>query len=175
MAIGSFITPTGGGSAGVTEFVRMFHSSWNFGTLNTWKTWTRGGSVMLTGDSNQTLGTAATPASFADSNFILVTGKTKLKKVYWSMRHSDVGAQGIELYIKSFTFANGTGRGAETNNQVLVQQSWIGPGASANGFKSDFTIPTHTLGAITGIQIAFRQISGTVSSLFGVNLILEFE
>jgi hypothetical protein len=175
MATGSFITPTGGGAAASTEIVRMFHSSWNFGTLNTWKTWTRGGSVMLTGDSNQTLGTAANPASFVDSNFILVTNRTKLKKVYWSMRHSDVGGQGIELYIKSFTFANGTPRGIETNNKVLIQQSWTTAGSSTNGFKDDFTIAAHTLDPITGIQIAFRLTSGTVTSLFGVNLLLEFE
>jgi hypothetical protein len=166
---------SGGGSSVQREFVRGFYPQWGFSVINTWRSWSRNTSNMLSADANGSIGTAATPGSFADMNFILVVGKTQLKKVRWSMRHSDVGLRDMELYIRSFTFANGTARGIETNNQVLVQQTWATPSSSQNGFKDDFTIPTHTLDNITGIHIAFRQTSGTVTTIQGVNLVLEFE
>jgi hypothetical protein len=165
-----------GGSSVQREFLRAFYPSWNFNIVNNWRSWARNTSNMLSADANLSFGTASTPSGLSDANFILVVGKTQLKNVRWSMRHSDVGARDMEIYIKSFTFANGVVRGSETNNQVLVQQTWSIPlGSSQNGFKDDFTIASHTLDNITGIQIAFRQTSGTVIAIQGVNLILEFE
>jgi hypothetical protein len=165
-----------GGSSVQREFLRAFYPSWNFNTVNNWRSWARNTSNMLSADANLSFGTGTTPSGLSDANFILVVGKTQLKKIRWSMRHSDVFSRDIELYIRSFTFANGTGRGSETNNQVLVQQTWSIPSSSSqNGFKDDFTIPTHTLDNITGIQIAFRQTTGLVTVIQGVNLVLEFE
>ncbi|CAB4148762.1 hypothetical protein UFOVP532_28 [uncultured Caudovirales phage] len=165
-----------GGSSVQREFLRAFYPSWNFSVLSNWRSWARNTSNMLSADANLSYGTTATPTGLADANFLLVVGKTQLKKVRWSMRHCDVFSRDIEIYIRSFTFANGTVRGSETNNQVLVQQTWSIPsGSSQNGFKDDFTIASHTLDNVTGIQIAFRQTSGTVTVIQGVNLILEFE
>ena len=162
-----------GGSSVQREFVRAFYPSWNFNTVNNWRSWARNTSNMLSVDANLSFGTGTTPSGLSDANFILVVRKTQLKKVRWSMRHCDVGTRDLEIYIKSFTFANGTGRGSETNNQVLVQQTWLG--AAANGFKDDFTIASHTLDNITGIQISYRQTSGTIATYQGDNLVLEFE
>lgn len=162
-----------GGAA--KEFVRLFHPLWGFGgtAVNTWFSWTRNSSSMISSNIGS-LGSTTTPPSFLDQNFILIDGKTKLNKVSWSIRDG-ANAQNIEIYIRSFTFANGVVRGSETNVQVLVNQSWALPSSANNGFKNDFTIASHTLDPITGIQIAARITSGTPTSLQGVNLILEFE
>lgn len=164
---------SGGGTP--KEFVRLFHPLWSFGgtAVNTWFSWTRNSSSMISSNISS-LGSTTTPPSFLDQNFILIDGKTKLNKVSWSIRDG-ANSQNIEIYIRSFTFANGTNRGSETNVQVLVNQTWALPSSAVNGFKNDFTIASHTLDAITGIQIAARITSGTPTSLQGVQLILEFE
>lgn len=171
---GSAYMQIGGGKS---QQIRAFYPSWNFNALNTWRSWNRNTSNMLVSDVNQSLGTGVIPSSFVDSNFILITNATKLKKVYWSLRDpASSGMPTIEIYIKSFTFNNGVGRGSERNNQVLIQESWNLPGVSVNGYKDDFTIAAHTLDAITGIQIAYRQTTGTIGvPIQGVQLILEFE
>lgn len=168
---GSAYVQIGGGKL---QQIRAFYPSWNFTTLNTWRSWNRNTSNMLVSDANQSLGTGVIPSTFVDSNFFLVTNATKLKKVYWSQREPIAG-QTVEIYIKSFTFNNGVGRGVETNNKVLIQESWNLPGAASNGYKDNFTIANHSLDAITGIQIAYRQTTGTVSAIQGVQLIFEFE
>lgn len=166
-----------GGGASSTKEIRAFYNSWNTTTLNTWRSWSVNTSFMLVTDANQSLGTGIIPSTFGESNYLLVTNATKLKKVYWSIRNpANIANQTIEIYIKSFTFDNNTARGSETNNQVLIQESWNLPLASSNGYKDDFTIAAHTLDAITGIQIAYRQTTGTITSAIqGVQLILEFE
>lgn len=164
-----------GGGGAAKEFVRLFHPLWGFaGTaVNTWFSWTRNSSTMLTQNPNS-LAQTTSPPFLGDSNFLLVNGRTKLTKVSWSNRDGTNGNT-VQIYIRSFTFANGTSRGSETNVQVLVDESWTLPSTSSNGFKNNFTIATHTLDAITGIQIAVRSTSGTPPSIQGVNLILEFE
>jgi hypothetical protein len=155
--------------------IRAYYPSWNFTTLNTWRSWNRNTSNMLAVDANQSLGTGTTPNSFVDSNFILVTNKTRLKKVYWSMREGLI-SQTVEFFIRSFTFENGTPRGSETNIQTLIQESFTLPISSRNGYKDNFVIANHTLTPVTGFFISFRQTSGvSTTTLQGVQLILEFE
>lgn len=164
-----------GGGGATKEFVRLFHPSWGLGgvAVNTWCSWPRNTSTMLTQNIASLAQTTTTP-SLGDSNFLLINGRTKLNKVSWSTRDGTSGGN-LQLYIRSFTFADGTARGSETNVQVLINENWTMPAASTNGFKNNFTIATHTLDAITGIQIAARFVSGTPTSLQGVQLILEFE
>lgn len=166
---------SGGGSA-TKEIVRMYHGLWPFAgvAINTWYSWSRNSSTMLTQNPASFGSTVSPPNFLIDANFIVVNGRTKLTKVIWANRDAGNG-NNIQMYIRSFTYANGTGRGTETNSQVLVNETWTMPSASGNGFKNDFTIATHTLDAITGIQIAVRQTSGTAASVQGVQLILEFE
>jgi hypothetical protein len=170
---GSVYVQIGGSS---TKEIRAFYPSWNFTTINTWRSWNLNTSNMLVIDANQSLGTGVTPSSFTDSNYLLIQGMKKLKKVTWNCRNpGSIGTQSFELYIRSITFANNTARGNETNAQVLVQELTTIQNISANGYKDNFVISNHALGAITGIQIAYRQTTGTVSVIQGVQLILEFE
>lgn len=166
---------SGGGSA-TKEIVRMYHALWPFAgaAVNNWFSWSRNSSTMLTQNPSSFGSTVSPPNFLVDVNFLLITGRTKLTKVFWTNRDGTNGSN-IQMYIKSFTYANGTGRGTETNNQVLVNETWTTPLPSGNGFKDNFTIATHTLDAITGIQIVVRQVTGTPTSIQGVNLILEFE
>ena len=165
-----------GGGGAAKEFVRLFHPSWglNGAATNNWFSWSRSTSTMLTANPASFGSTTSPPTFFADANYILINGRTKLNKVSWSMRDGG-NSTTIQIYIRSFTFANATGRGSETNVQVLVDESWTLPAGSSNGFKNNFTIATHTLDAITGLQIAVRSTSGTPPALAGVNLIFEFE
>ena len=159
------------------KVVRAYYPAWNFTTLNTWRSWSRNTSNMVAVDANQSLGTGVTLAhsAFVDSNFILVSNKTKLKKITWSMREGGNG-QSVELLVRSFTFANETARNQETNQQLLIQETFTLPLAARNGYKDNFTIATHTLTSISGLFIAFRQTSGaSVIGIQGVQLILEFE
>jgi len=128
MAVGSFITPTGGGAATTKEFVRLYHALWGFaGTaINTWHSWSRNSSTMLTQNPASFASTVSPPNFLADANFLLINGKTKLTKVSWSNRDGTNGSN-IQMYIRSFTYANGTGRGSETNSQVLVNETWTTP------------------------------------------------
>lgn len=165
---------SGGGAD--KEIVRMYHGLWPFAgvAINNWYSWSRNSSTMLTQNPASFGSTVSPPNFLGDANFLLINGKTKLTKVIWTNRDGTNGSN-IQMYIRSFTYANGTGRGSETNSQVLVNETWTTPLPSGNGFKNDFTIATHTLDAITGIQIAVRQVTGTAISIQGVNLILEFE
>lgn len=168
--------PQYSGGGAVKEIVRMYHGLWSFaGTaINTWFSWSRNSSTMLTQNPSSFASTVSPPNFFIDANFIVVNGRTKLTKVIWANRDGGNG-NNVQMYIRSFTYANGIGRGSETNSQVLVNETWTMPLPSNNGFKNDFTIATHTLDAITGIQIAVRQTSGTAASVQGVQLTLEFE
>jgi hypothetical protein len=160
------------------KVIRAYYPAWNFTTLNTWRTWNRNTSNMLAFDANQSLGTGVTLAhsAFIDANFILVSNKTRLKKITWSIRDpANIAGQSVELLVRSFTFANGTARGQETNQQLLIQETFTLPGPSRNGYKDNFTIATHTLTPISGLFISFRQTTGAISGIQGVQLILEFE
>jgi hypothetical protein len=164
-----------GGGGAAKEFLRLNYALWNFAgvAINTWFSWPRNSSIM-TVNNPISLSQTTSPPNFIDANFLLVNNKTKLNKISWSMRDGATG-QNIQIYVRSFTFANATLRGSETNIQVLVDETWTLPSTSSNGFKNNFTIASHTLDPITGIQIAIRLTSGTVSTLQGINLILEFE
>ena len=160
------------------EIVRAFYNIWSPTTLNTWRSWSRNTSNILVSDANQSLGTGGSLilSDFVDSNFIIVPSKNTLSKVTLAVREGISNINDYEILIAKASINNGgTSRGAETNYQVLVQQVFNFAGSGSSYFKDDFTIASHSLSSREVIFIAYRQKTGTLASIQGVNLLLDFK
>lgn len=162
------------------QVIKAFYPSWNLTNLNTWRSWTRNTSNILSLDATMSMGTGSTPTGagttnqFADANFLLIKDCTKLNKLMFSCRETSTGSSiTIQLYVASFNLDQD--RGFETNNQVLINESFTKASSTGNWIKSDFTIATHTLNADSGIVIAYRITSATGVTIQGVQLNFELE
>lgn len=155
------------------------YNSWNGSVLNTWRSWGRNTSNMLTGDANASMGTGAslTLANFIDFNFMSVSNKNSLNRITFTVREpASAAGQTFELLIaKADLTQNGnTSRGTELNYQILSQQTFTMSTISNSLNKDNFTIAPHQLSPATAIFIAYRQVTGVINTIQGVQLNLEF-
>lgn len=155
--------------------IRCFYPSWNASVLNTWRSWNRNTSNILVADANQSLGTGTTPGSFADSNFLMINGQNSLTKLTLSIKNSGSAAGvNFEICVQKFDFVNGTQSGMELNKVILINETFTTGNTSLIALKNNFTISSHSLSANSGLFVAYRQTTGTVSPIQGVSLVFEF-
>jgi len=162
----------------VSKSILLYHPSWNLTSANTWKTWTRNTSQVLTQDATATSGTGAVPddgaggTGWADRNFIMVNNASSLEKLTLSIRECP-SIVTIEIYIKSFDLSSTVGRGVETNGQLLINESFTTSNSGFTYFKNDFTIAANILNADSIIFLSYRVTSGS-TTVQGVQLNFDF-
>lgn len=149
---------SGGGSS--SQYVRMFIPLFDeyVVAVNTWRSWARNESNILNSKANASLGSGSVPSNLFDCNFFLVKGATTLTEVTFVCNNS-YSIKNYEIFIQSFTFVNGTAVASETNIQTLVQQTFATAGSSLYT-RVPLTVATNTLGATTGVRVAWRYTGG---------------
>lgn len=152
------VSSVGGGSS--SQYVRMFIPLFDeyVVAVNTWRSWARNESNILNSKANASLGTGSVPSNLFDCNFFLVKGATTLTEVTFVCNNS-YSIKNYEIFIQSFTFVNGTAVASETNIQTLVQQTFATAGSSLYT-RVPLTVATNTLGATTGVRVAWRYTGG---------------
>ena len=153
--------------------IRCFYPYWNGSVLNTWRSWSRNTSNMMVLDANVSLGTGATPSTFLDCNFLMINGKNALIKLTLSVRET-LTSETYDIFVQKFDFVNGTARGSELNVVTLINESITVSEPASITLKNSFTIAPHTLGANSGLFVAYRQTSSTIRVMQGVQLVFEF-
>jgi len=147
-----------GGSS--SQYVRMFIPLFDEYVVaaNTWRSWARNESNILNSKANVSCGTGSVPTNLFDCNFFLVKGATTLTEVLF-VSNSSYSIKNYEFFIQSFTFVNGTAVASESNIQTLVQQTITTAGSSLYT-RVPLTVATNTLGATTGVRVAWRYTGG---------------
>ncbi len=155
---GDLVISSGGSNS---QFVRLFTPLYDeyVASINTWRSWAKNSSNILNGNANVSLGNGAIPnSSLVDCNFFVVNGASTLSELIF-VADNGFSSKTYEIFVQSFTFAHGTDVASETNKQTLVQQ--VVTTSSANKYtRVPLNIATNTLGAVTGIKIAWRHTGG---------------
>lgn len=172
--------------SGNTTFVTpsrllCYYNQWNIQNANVWRSWTRNTSNMMTADGGNlglsVTGSTLTLSNFLDMNFIPVGTASTLNKVQINVRESSGTAGGtFELLIaKADLNANGsTGRGSETNYQIIVQEQFTMSSFSASLHKNNFSISPHTFSPSSVLFMAYRQVGAAGGIIQGVQLLFDF-
>jgi hypothetical protein len=144
-------------------------------TVDTWYSWNRNTSSMLTSEPTQTLGTGTEPTKsgtwFADTNCFFVSGVTELKKFTFAVRNYNANAD-IQLLVFKADYS-GT-RGGEPNGEYIINETFSHTTGTNSELKNNFTIATHTLEEDGSILQIFVRSPGS-PTIQGVQFILDFE
>jgi hypothetical protein len=172
--LGSGNIAIAGGSS--SQYVRMFIPLFDefVAAINTWRSWAKNESNILNSKANTSLGTGSVPnSSLVDCNFFLVEGASTLTSVIF-VADNGFNSKNYEIFIQGFTYANGTNVGSETNKQTLVQQ--VITTSTANQYtRIPLTVASNTLGAVTGIKVAWRHTGGAAYILQAPQLLFKFD
>jgi hypothetical protein len=164
------VSDVGGGS---TKEIRVFIQNNNISsTVNTWQSWALLYSNMLTGATNQELGTGDEPNKsgtyFGNTNFYILNGYKKLKKIIFSINGTSISQIQFLVFVgkKNGNISN-TVDGMYIVNEVFNIQSGI--------LKTNFEISEHSLDENSVMQVFFRKTSGATTLLQTFQIIYQFD
>jgi len=115
----------------------------------------------LDGLWSRTSGTGATPsrvqANFQNTGAYYIENKTQMDSLDFYVRTANV-AGNYDVIVYSYDFS--TNDGNETNEQILVQETFNIP-SSGTSYAHSFTINAHSFSNPTIIQVFIRNTTGT--------------
>jgi len=149
---------TGNGGLTVIQCPRRISLS----SINTWYShYQNSNTSWLDGLWSRTSGTGATPsrvqANFQNTGAYYIENKTQMDSLDFYVRTANV-AGNYDVIVYSYDFS--TNDGNETNEQILVQETFNIPSSGTSHVHS-FTINAHSFSNPTIIQVFIRNTSGT--------------